>query len=72
MSALPNSTATAEQAAAAPKPLNLPRTIIAMTLRGLLMNTSVAYRPHLLARFAFPKSFVDKLKAEQAAKKAAA
>jgi hypothetical protein len=52
--------------------LPLPRTILAMPLRSWLLNTSVAYRPHNLARHAFPKSFIAKLKAEQAAKKAAA
>jgi hypothetical protein len=57
---------------APPRPLPLPRTIIAMPFKSLLMNTSVAYLPSTLARFAFSKSFIAKLKAEQAAKKAAA
>lgn len=56
---------------ATPKPLQLPRTILAMPFRSLLLNTTVAYQPHLLARFAFPKRVIEKIKAEAAAKKAA-
>lgn len=52
--------------------LPLPRTIIAMPLRSWLLNTSVAYVPHLLAQVSFLPSFVKKLKADLAAKKAAA
>jgi hypothetical protein len=54
---------------ASPKPLQLPRTILAMPFRSLLLNTSVAYQPHLLARFAFSKRVIAKIKAEAAAKK---